>query len=150
MFWGQASESRLGFATQDTFWSAVDLQAAVMTRICEALGMVQFEHNAMSVRDKSMVDGVIRPEPGQTGEQVPPRRVACEVALSKMLSRVLSAVEAVQAAKLTPEMPLMQQATMLSAGGPGSPTHIPRNTLQASMIRMADLSLRASICCATW
>ena len=40
--------------------------------------------------------------------------------VAKLQSRILSAAEAEQAAKLHGDMPLEQQAIMLSAGGPGT------------------------------
>ena len=44
------------------------------------------------------------------------------MAFAKLQSRILSAAEAVQAAKLHGDMPPEQQAIMLSAGGPGTGT----------------------------
>ena len=48
--------------------------------------------------------------------------LARDMAFAKLQSRILSAAEAVQAAKLHGDMPPEQQAIMLSAGGPGTGT----------------------------
>ena len=69
------------------------------------------------------------------GGNVPPKSLARDVAFAKLQSRILAAVEAVQAAKLHSDMPPDQQAIMLSAGGPGtcwtamhkSPTELAQN-----------------------
>ena len=60
--------------------------------------------------DKEVAE-VIRPAPVQATCQVPLKSVAC----AKLQSRILSAAEAVQAAKLPQEMPPEQQAIILSA-----------------------------------
>ena len=58
----------------------------------------------------------------QSADNVPPKSLARNMAFAKLQSRILSAAEAVQAAKLHSEMLPEQQAIMLSAGGPGSGT----------------------------
>ena len=58
----------------------------------------------------------------QTADRVPPKSVARDMAFAKLQSKILSAAEAVQAAKLHSEVPPEQQAIMLSAGGPGTGT----------------------------
>ena len=55
-------------------------------------------------------------------DHVPPRSVARDVVNAKLQSRILSAVEVVQAAKLHQEMPPEQQAIMLRAGEQGTGT----------------------------
>ena len=60
--------------------------------------------------------------PVQTIQRTPPRRLARDMAYAKLLSRILSAAKAVQAARLHQELPPEQQAIMLSAGGPGTGT----------------------------
>ena len=55
-------------------------------------------------------------------DNVPPKRLARDMAFAKLHSRILEAATAVQAAKLHGEMPLEQQAIMLSEGGPGTGT----------------------------
>ena len=61
-----------------------------------------------------------RPPGSCAGGNVPPKSLARDVAFAKLQSRILAAVEAVQAAKLHSDMPPEQQAIMLSAGGPGT------------------------------
>ena len=80
---------------------------------------------------------IVRLAPVQMADRVPPKSLARDMAFAKLQSRIHSAVEAVQAAKLHSEMLPEQQATMLSAGGPGtgtswtamhtSPTELPQN-----------------------
>ena len=65
---------------------------------------------------------IIRPAPVQTDERVPPKSLARDMAFAILQSRILSAAEAVQAAKLHAELSPEQQAIMLSAGGPGTGT----------------------------
>ena len=65
---------------------------------------------------------IVRPAPVQMGDKVQPKSMARDMAFAKLESRILSAAEAVQAAKLHSEMPPEQQAVMLSAGGPGTGT----------------------------
>ena len=65
---------------------------------------------------------IVRPAPVQTFENVPPKSLARDMAFAKLQSRILSAAEAAQAAKLHSEMLPEQQAIMLSAGGPGTVT----------------------------
>ena len=63
-----------------------------------------------------------RQAPVQTDERVPPKILARDMAFAKLQSRILSAVEAVQAVKLHAELSTEQQAIMLSAGGPDTGT----------------------------
>ena len=65
--------------------------------------------------DKDVGD-VVRPAPVQTGDRVPRKSVATDVAFSKLQSRILTVVEGVQAAELLHEISSKQQAIMLSAG----------------------------------
>ena len=60
---------------------------------------------------------IVRSAPVQMADRVPPKSLARDMAFAKLQSRILSAAEAVQAAKLHNEMLPEQQATMLSAGG---------------------------------
>ena len=64
---------------------------------------------------------IVRPAPVQTADSVTPKSVARDMALA-LQSSILSAAEAVQAAKLHSEMLSEQQAIMLGAGGPGTGT----------------------------
>ena len=66
---------------------------------------------------KKAVEVAVKPTPVQTDELVPPRSVAREAAYAKLSSRILSAAEATQAARLRQELSPEQQAIMLSAGG---------------------------------
>ena len=59
---------------------------------------------------------IVRPAPVQTADRVPPKSLARDMAFAKLQSRILSAAEAVQAAKLHSERLPEQQAIMLSAG----------------------------------
>ena len=80
---------------------------------------------------------IVRPAPVQAADSVPPKSLARDMAFAKLQSKILSAAEAVQAARLHSEMLPEQQAIMLSAGGPGtgkswtamhkSPTELPQN-----------------------
>ena len=65
---------------------------------------------------------IVRLAPVQVVDRVPPKRLARDMAFAKLQSRILSAAEAVQAAKLHSEMLPEQQAIMLSAGRPGTGT----------------------------
>ena len=65
---------------------------------------------------------IVRLAPVQTEERIPPRSLARDMALAKMQSRILSAAEAVQAAKLHAKFSPEHQAIMSSAGGPGTGT----------------------------
>ena len=65
--------------------------------------------------DKRAVE-IVRPAPVQAADRVPPKSLARDMAFAKLQSRILSAAEAVQTAKLHSEMPPEQQAIMLSAG----------------------------------
>ena len=96
---------------------------------------------------------IVRLAPVQASENVPPKSLAWDMAFAKLQSRILSAAEAVQAAKLHSDMPPEQQAIMVSAGGPGtgtswtamhkSPTELP----QHAQWRMATaLRLPRSTC----
>ena len=105
---------------------------------------VAIEHEASKLyeaspwaADKRAVE-IGRPDPTQTADRVPPKSLARDVAFAdKLQSRILSAAEAVQAAKLHSEMLPEQQAIILSGGGPGagtcwtathkSPTELPQN-----------------------
>ena len=140
--------AQVGFAAQATYWSAVDLHNAVMTNICEALnrptrevhpeiqaalaaktglllsGVAVDEHARMAIEteasklyeaspwavDKRAAE-IFRPAPVQTADRVPPKSLAWDVALAEL-----------QAAKLHSDTLPEQQATMLSAGGPGTGT----------------------------
>ena len=89
---------------------------------------VTVEHKASLVyeaspwaADKRAVE-IVRPAPVQSADWVPPKSLARDMAFAKLQSRMLSAAEAVQAAKLHGDMPPEQQAIMLSAGGPGTGT----------------------------
>ena len=53
----------------------------------------------------------------QTGDRVPSKSVARDLAFSKLQSRILAVVDAVQAAKLHHEMSPEQQAITFSACG---------------------------------
>ena len=66
------------------------------------------------------MEEVVRPTLVQTDELVPPRSVAREAAYAKLLSQILSAAEATQAARLHQELSPEQQPIMLSAGGLGT------------------------------
>ena len=59
---------------------------------------------------------IVRPAPVQTADRLPPKSLARDVAFAKLHSRILSAADAVQAAKPHSEMLPEQQAIMLSAG----------------------------------
>ena len=65
---------------------------------------------------------IVRPAPVQTADNVPPKSLARDMAFAKLRSRILSAAEAVQAAKLHSEMPPERQAILLSVGGPATGT----------------------------
>ena len=65
---------------------------------------------------------IVRSASVQTADRVPPKSLARDMAFAKLQSRILSAAEAVQAAKLHSEMLPEQQAIMLSAGRPGTGT----------------------------
>ena len=65
---------------------------------------------------------IVRSVPVQSADRVPPKSLARDMAFAKLQSGVLSAAEAVQAAKLHSEMVPEQQAIILSAGGPGTGT----------------------------
>ena len=65
---------------------------------------------------------IVRPAPVQAADSVPPKSLARDMAFAKLQSRILSAAEAVQAAKLHSEMLPEQQAVMLNAAGLGSGT----------------------------
>ena len=71
--------------------------------------------------DKRAVE-IVRPAPVQTGERIPPKSLVRDMDYAKLQSRILSAAEAVQAAKLHAELSPEHQAFMLSAGGPGTGT----------------------------
>ena len=136
----------MGFAAHATYCSAVDLHKAVMTTICEALGRpleevtavaakadllmagvavddyakVMVEHEASLVNEANpwaaykRAAEIVRPAPVQSADWVPPKSQAEDMAFAKL--------QAVQAAKLHSDMPPVQQAIMLSAGGPGTGT----------------------------
>ena len=63
---------------------------------------------------------IVRSAPVQAADTVPPKSLARDMAFAKLQSRILSASEAVQAAKLPGDMHPEQQAIMLSAGGLGT------------------------------
>ena len=65
---------------------------------------------------------IVRPAPVQTDERIPPKSLVRDMDFAKLQSRILSAAEAVQAAKLHAELSPEHQALMLSAGGPGTGT----------------------------
>ena len=136
--------AQMGYAAQATYWSAVDLHKAVMTNICEALnrpireprheeatalvavdeyGRVMIENEASKLHEASpwaadtRAAEIVRPAPVQASDSVPPKSLARDMAFAKLQSRVLSAAEAVQAAKLHSEMPPEQQAIMLFCQG---------------------------------
>ena len=102
---------------------------------------------------------VVRPAPVQTADRVPSKSLARDMAFAKLQSRILSAAEAVQAAKLHSEMLPEQQAIMLSAGGPGtgmcwtamhkSPTELPQNAQwrMATALRLGCYAGRWSAIC---
>ena len=89
---------------------------------------------------------IIRPAPVQEADIVPPKSLARDMAFAKLQSMILSAAEAVRAAKLHSEMPPEQQAIMLSAGGPGTGTcwtamhKSPTELAQNAQWRMATAS----------
>ena len=91
--------------------------------------------------DKRVAE-VVRPAPAQTADRVPLESLARDMAFAKLQSGILSAAEAVQAAKLHSEMQ-EQQAIVLSAGGPGTGTcwtamhKLPRELAQTAQWRMA-------------
>ena len=66
------------------------------------------------VADKRAAE-IVRPSPVQMADRVPPKSLARDMAFAKLQSRILSAAEAVQAAKLHSEMLPEQQDVMLSA-----------------------------------
>ena len=105
--------AQLGFAAQATCGSAVDLHLAVMPHVCDDA--------SLWAHDRAVAN-VIRPVPGQPAQRAPPRSLPRDMAYAKLLSRILSAAEAVQAARLDHGLPFEQQAIMLSAGGPGTGT----------------------------
>ena len=85
--------------------------------------------------DKRVAE-VVRPAAVQTADSVPPKSLARDMAFAKLQSRILSAAEAVQAAKLPPE----QQAIMLSAGTGTcwmAMHKLPRELAQTAQWRMA-------------
>ena len=59
---------------------------------------------------------IVRPAPVQTADKVPSKSLARDMAFAKLQSRILSASEAVQSAKVHSEMLPEQQAIVLSAG----------------------------------
>ena len=63
------------------------------------------------------------PGPCAGGRERPPKSFARDMAFAKLQSRILSAAETVQAAKLHSEMLPEQQAIMLSAWEPGTGTY---------------------------
>ena len=63
---------------------------------------------------------IVRPAPVQSADWVPPKSLARDMAFAQIKSRILSAAEAVQAAKLRGDMSPEQQPIMLGAGGPGT------------------------------
>ena len=65
---------------------------------------------------------IVRPAPVQTADRVLPKSLARDMACAKLQSRILTAAEAVQAAKLHSEILPEQQAIMLSACGLGTCT----------------------------
>ena len=90
---------------------------------------VMVEHEASLVYEASpwAVDKraaeIVRPAPVQSADRVPPKSLARDMAFAaKLQSRILSAAEAVQAAKSHGDMHPEQQAVMFSAGGPGTGT----------------------------
>ena len=97
--------------------AAVDDYARVMaetdaSKVCEA---------SPWAADKGAAE-IVRPAPVQSADNVPPKSLARDMVFARLHSRILAAVEAVQAGKLHSEMPLEQQAIMLSEGGPGTGT----------------------------
>ena len=86
---------------------------------------VMVEHEASLVYEASpwAVDKraaeFVRPAPVRSADWVPPKSY---MAFARLQSRILSAAEVVQAAKLHGDMSPDQQAIMLSAGGPGTGT----------------------------
>ena len=66
--------------------------------------------------DKRAVE-IVRPALVQSANNVPPKSLARDMAFAELQSRILSAAEAVQAAKLHSEMLPEQQAVVLSTGG---------------------------------
>ena len=81
----------------------------------------KFMRRVRGAADKDAVE-VTHFAPIQVTDHVPPRSVARDVVNAKLQSRILSAVEVVQAAKLHQEMPPEQQAIMLRAGEQGTGT----------------------------
>ena len=79
---------------------------------------------------------VVRPAPVQSDDRVLPKTLARDMAFAKLHSRILSAAEAVQAARLHTEMPPEQQAIMLTAGGPGTGTS--RTAMHNSPLELAQ------------
>ena len=65
---------------------------------------------------------IVQPALVQSADWVPTKNLARDMAFAELQSRILSAAEAVQAAKLHGDMSPEQQAVMLSAGGPGTGT----------------------------
>ena len=79
-------------------------------------------HEASPLAADKRAAEIVRPAPVQAADSVPPKSLARDMAFAKLQSRILSAAEAVQAAKLHSEMPPEKQAIMHSAGGPGAGT----------------------------
>ena len=89
---------------------AVDEHAIVAieneaSKLCEASPWAE---------DKRAVE-TVRPAPVQTADRVPPNSLTRDMAFAKLQSRILSAAEAVQAARLHGETLPEQQAIVLSA-----------------------------------
>ena len=104
----------------------VDLLLSGVAVDTHATVAIEFEAGKLYDSSPWVVDRraaeIIRPAPVQTDERVPPKSLARDMAFAKLQSRILSAAEAVQAAKLHAELSPEQQAIMLSAGGPGTGT----------------------------
>ena len=98
-----------GVAVDDCAKVVVEHEASL---VCEA--------SPYAVDNRAAV--IVRPAPVQTADGVPPKSLARDVAFAELQSKILSAAEAVQAAKPHGDMLLEQQAIMLGAGGPGTGT----------------------------
>ena len=138
--------AQMGFSAQATYWSAVDLHNEALNRplrevhleIAAALiaktdlllsAVAVDEHARVAIENEASklfeaspwaadnrAAEIVRSAPVQTADRVPPKSLARIMAFAKLQSRILSAAEAVQAAKLHSEMLPEQHAILLSAG----------------------------------
>ena len=101
--------------------TALDAMADLLMAGVAVDAKVMVEHEASLVYEASpwaadkRAAEIVRPAPVQSADWVPPKSLARDMAFAKLQSRILSAAEAVQAAKLHADVLPEQQAIMLSA-----------------------------------